>query len=74
MIGGTGAGSRFLADRLIEVNSLNPQVASRLVSAFNSWRRFDGDRQALIKGELERILATEGLSNDVFEIVSKAVK
>jgi aminopeptidase N len=69
-----GAGYRFLADRVIEVNSLNPQVASRLVSAFNSWRRFDGDRQALIKGELERILATEGLSNDVFEIVSKAVK
>jgi len=68
-----GAGYRFLADRVIEVDGLNPQVASRLVSAFNAWRRFDGDRQALVKGELERILKTEGLSNDVFEIVSKAL-
>jgi aminopeptidase N len=68
-----GAGYQFLADRVLEVDSLNPQIASRLVSSFNTWRRFDESRQSLMKAQLERIIATEGLSKDVFEIVSKAL-
>ena len=68
-----GAGYRFHADRVIELNALNPQVASRMVSAFNSWTRYDQSRQKLMRYELERIAATDGLSPDVFEIVGKAL-
>ncbi len=68
-----GAAYRFHADRVIELDSLNPQVASRMVSAFNQWKRYDQGRQALMKIELERIAAVEGLSPGVFEIISKAI-
>ncbi len=68
-----GTAYRFVADRVIELDSLNPQVASRMVSAFNQWKRFDQDRQALMKHELERIAAVDGLSPGVFEIISKAI-
>jgi aminopeptidase N len=68
-----GKAYTFIADRVIEADKLNPQIASRLVSSFNSWKRLDEGRKGLMKAELERIVATEGLSKDVFEIVSKAL-
>jgi len=68
-----GSGYRFHADQVITLNALNPQVASRMVSAFNSWTRFDEGRQKLMRQELDRIESTEGLSPDVYEIVSKAL-
>ncbi|XZG69413.1 aminopeptidase N [Chitinibacteraceae bacterium HSL-7] len=68
-----GYGYAFAADRVIELDRINPQVAARLASCFNRWPRVDAHRQALMKGELERIQATPGLSNDTFEIVSKAL-
>jgi aminopeptidase N len=68
-----GAAYRFHADQVIELDSLNPQVASRMVSAFNQWKRYDQGRQALMKIELERIAAVDGLSPGVFEIISKAI-
>jgi len=68
-----GAAYRFHADRVIELDSLNPQVASRMVSAFNQWKRYDQGRQALMKIELERIAAVDGLSPGVSEIISKAI-
>ncbi len=71
---GTGEGYRFIADNVIELDSINPQVASRLVSAFNHWRRFDAERQAAMSCELERIAAHAGLSRDVGEIVSRALR
>jgi aminopeptidase N len=67
------AGYRFLADSVIELDPMNPQVSARLVSLFNQWRRFDPDRQALMKAQLERIAAQPGLSKDVFEIVGRAL-
>jgi aminopeptidase N len=69
----SGAGYRFLADRVLELDPLNPQVAARMVAALSRWRRFDADRQRLMKTELERILAQPGLSRDVAEIVSKSL-
>lgn len=69
----SGEGYRFLSDKVLEIDGKNPQLASRLASAFLSWRRFDGARQGLMKGELERISATEGLSKNTFEIVQKAL-
>jgi aminopeptidase N len=68
-----GSGYAFLADRVIELNAINPQVAARLVGAFGQWRRYDTDRQAKMRAALERIVRTEGLSPDVFEIASKSL-
>ena len=68
-----GAGYRFLAERIIELDPLNPQIASRLLYPMTRWRRYDEGRQALMCGQLERILEVEGLSNDVYEVVSKSL-
>lgn len=68
-----GRGYEFLADEVIAIDRLNPQVASRLVSAFNNWRRFDAERQELQRVQLQRIAAVEQLSKDVGEIVGRAL-
>jgi aminopeptidase N len=69
----SGRGYRFLADMILAVDRLNPQTAARLVPPLGRWRRFDPARQDLIKAELERIVATPGLSKDVFEQASKSL-
>ena len=69
-----GEGYRFLADRVLELNSINPQIAARLLSPLSRWRRFDESRQGLMRQELERILADKKLSKDVFEVASKSLK
>ena len=68
-----GAGYAFLADRVLEVDAMNPQIAARLASAFTMWKRFDAPRRALMKAQLERILAAPGLSKDVHEIAAKSL-
>ena len=69
----TGAGYRFLADQVIALNALNPQVAARLLPPLGRWRRFDEARQTRMKTELERILAVPSVSRDVYEIASKSL-
>jgi aminopeptidase N len=69
----SGRGYRFLADMILAVDRLNPQTAARLVASLGRWRRFDEKRQDLMKAELERIVATPGLSKDVFEQASKSL-
>jgi aminopeptidase N len=69
-----GSGYRFLADRVLELDPLNPQIASRLLRALIRWRRFDPARQGLMRAELERILAAEPLSKDAFEVASRALE
>jgi aminopeptidase N len=68
-----GRGYDFLADIALELQARNPQVASRLVSFFNPWRRHDPARQARMKGQLERIAGEKSLSKDVYEIVTRAL-
>ncbi len=68
-----GAGYGFLADQIIVLNGLNPQIASRLLAPLTRWRKYDVGRQGLMKGELERILASGELSSDVYEVVSKSL-
>ena len=68
-----GQGYQFLADQIIALNTLNPQVASRMVGALTSWRRYDEGRQALMKAQLERIMTTEAISKDVYEVASKSL-
>jgi aminopeptidase N len=65
-----GSGYRFLADQVLALDAINPQVASRIVRAFNRWKKLEPVRQALMKAELERMLASP-LSKDVYEIVYK---
>ncbi|MGE5792704.1 MAG: aminopeptidase N, partial [Bacteroidota bacterium] len=68
-----GAGYAFAADRVIELDALNPQTASRVARAFDRWKKFDAGRQAHARAALERIRAKEGLSKDVAEVVTKAL-
>jgi aminopeptidase N len=68
-----GAGYRFLADRVIELNVINPQIAARMLTALTSWRRYDTERQQRMRGELERIAGTDTISIDVYEVASKAL-
>jgi aminopeptidase N len=68
-----GAGYRFLTDCVLELDELNPQVAARLLSPFGPWRRYDSDRQALIKSQIERVLKKSGLSPGTYEIASKTL-
>ena len=66
-----GSGYRFIADKVIEIDRFNPQVAARLVQAFNLCNKLEPHRKNLVKQELQRIRAQEGLSKDVSEIVGK---
>ncbi|MBA4048013.1 MAG: aminopeptidase N [Sphingomonas sp.] len=68
-----GAGYRFVADQLIALDRINPQTAARLLPPLGQWNRFTRDRAAMMRGELERILATPGLSRDSFEQASKSL-
>jgi len=68
-----GQGYQFLADQIIALNTLNPQIASRMVGALTAWRRYDEGRQALMKAQLERIITTEAISKDVYEVASKSL-
>ncbi|MDE4275486.1 aminopeptidase N [Phaeobacter gallaeciensis] len=67
----SGAGYRLLAENLIALDKLNPQTTARMCAAFQTWKRYDADRQALIRTELERIAGTEGLSRDTTEMVTR---
>ena len=68
-----GAGYAFLADQVLALNGLNPQVAARMARGFDRWKRFDSNRRDKAKAQLERIRDHAGLSRDVAEIVTKAL-
>ena len=68
-----GSGYRFLADQLIALDRLNPQTAAKLMPPLGRWRRFDAARAGMMRAELERIVATPGLSKDLFEQASKSL-
>jgi aminopeptidase N len=67
----SGAGYRFVADWLIRLDGKNPQTAARMSTAFETWARYDADRQALMRAELDRIAAHPGLSRDLAEMVGR---
>ena len=69
----SGEGYQFLADQIIALNTLNPQIASRMLGALTSWHRYDQGRQILMKAQLERIMMTEDISKDVYEVASKSL-
>ncbi|MEX0327977.1 MAG: aminopeptidase N [Ruegeria sp.] len=66
-----GAGYALLADWLIRLDPVNPQTTARMCSAFQTWKRYDADRQALLRAQLTRIAETPGLSRDTTEMISR---
>ncbi|MCS5591647.1 MAG: aminopeptidase N [Gammaproteobacteria bacterium] len=69
----TDKGYQLVADSVIELDRINPQMAASLVNSFNHWRRFSVDYSKLQRNQLERISSLEDLSSDVYEIVNKAL-
>ena len=68
----SGEGYEFLADQVLILDKLNPQIASRLLTPLTRWRKFSAKRQGLMQAQLRRIKAQEELSKDLFEIVEKS--
>lgn len=68
-----GSGYVFLANRVLELNTFNPQIASRMVRPLMNWRHYEPVRSGLMKAQLERIQSTPNLSSDVNEIVTKSL-
>jgi aminopeptidase N len=69
----SGAGYRFLADQILAVDRFNPMTAARMVEPLGGWRRYTPELGALMKAQLQRIAAAEGLSKNVYELVSKSL-
>ena len=67
----SGAGYKCVADWLLKLDPLNPQTASRVSTAFETWPRYDAARRKLAKAELDRMLATPGISGDLREMVER---
>ena len=68
-----GSGYTFIADNIIELDAINPQIAARLANSLSRWKKFDINRQQLIKFQLTRIQAHQPLSKDVLEIVTRSL-
>jgi len=69
----SGRGYAFLADQVLILDGFNRQVAARMAGALSRWKRYDEGRQDLMKTQLKRIKESKGLSNDVYEIVTKSL-
>ena len=69
----SGKGYAILRDAIIELNAINPQIASRQVSPFREWKRYTPVLQSQMKAALQSILESGNLSSDVFEVVSKSL-
>ncbi len=67
-----GAGYALGADLVLQLDALNPQVASRVARCFDRWRRYDDARQSCARAQLERIKAA-AQSPDVLEVVGKSL-
>ncbi len=69
-----GSGYKFIADKIIEIDTINAQMASGLAGAFKIYSRLNVINRALMKEELERIASVKSLSKNVYEIISKILK
>jgi aminopeptidase N len=68
-----GSGYAFLAEQVIALDAINPQVAARMARGFDRWKKFDTGRQAHARAALERIRGAKGVSKGVLEIVNRAL-
>ncbi|WJG07656.1 aminopeptidase N [Aliiglaciecola sp. LCG003] len=68
-----GSGYKYVTDYLLKLDSINPQVAARIVTPLTQWHKLDETRAELMKLQLLRLLDTQSLSKDVYEKVSKSL-
>ena len=68
-----GSGYKFVADYLIKLNEVNPQIAARIITPLIQWQKVDKTRQQLMQHQLMRIGDTKGLSKDLFEKITKSL-
>jgi aminopeptidase N len=68
-----GDAYRFLAEQILALDPHNPQIAARLAARLSHWRRYDQQRQQLMRAELHKIAAAPKLSRDVYEVVNKSL-
>ena len=68
---GSGNSYALLADWLIKLDAINPQTTARISSAFDTWKRYDADRQSKMQAALKRIAQTPDLSGDTTEMVTR---
>jgi len=68
-----GSGYAFVADQVIALDAINPQVAARMARGLDRWRKFDPARQAHARAALERIRGAKGISKGVLEIAGRAL-
>src|SRR6185437_12237285 len=66
-----GRGYALVGETVRALDGLNPKMSAGMASAFENWRRYDADRQALMRAELEKTLKTEGISPNLFEVATK---
>jgi len=68
-----GSGYQFLTEMLIDLNTRNPQVAARMIEPLIRLKRYDADRQALMRKALEQLKGLDKLSGDLYEKIAKAL-
>lgn len=68
-----GSGYNFVADMALKLDGINPLVAADTVKPLTSWKKFDAERQELMKAALEKVMAKPNLSKNVYELVSKSL-
>lgn len=68
-----GSGYAFLADKVIELDALNPQIAARIISPLTRWQRFDLHQQEMMLVQLKRIKHSGDLSADLYEVLEKSL-
>ena len=68
-----GSGYRYIAEQILTLNDINPQMAAALAKPLTRWRRYAGERSNLMRNALLEIAGKEGLSRDVFEVVTKSL-
>ena len=69
----SGEGYRFVADCVLELDKINPQIAARIAGVFSSWRNYEQKRRGLMEGELKRMRESADLSVDTLEIIEMSL-
>lgn len=69
-----GQGYKFVADKIIDIDKINPQIASGLAGAFKIYKKLNSENKIKMKEELERVISTQSISKNVYEIINKIIK
>lgn len=69
----SGAGYQLLADVVLQLNALNPQIAARMIKPLTDWKRYDVSRQKMMQEQLQLLANNKNLSPDLFELVTKSL-